>query len=604
MNRMRFFTANEIKPRGWLRDQLTVQAKGLGGNLDKVWRDVRDSAWLGGDAEGWERVPYWLDGFIPLAYLLEDADMKARAQKYIDSIISHQLPDGWLCPCDSDKRAGYDVWALLLLSKVLTVYYECSKDERAVYALYKALRNLRDLLKSGEIKLFDWGRYRWYECFIALEFLYSRFKEPWITELAGILKAQGTDYRSFEQRWQRPLNVWTLETHIVNLCMMIKAEAVSHSLLGTEYTDEAEHFYSLLYKYNGMPVGTFTGDEVLSGLSPIQGAELCSVVELMYSLEQLYARTGDKKWAERLEIIAFNALPAAFSDDMWSHQYDQQSNQIACIRFPGKPIFRTNSFDSHLFGLEPNYGCCTANFSQGWPKLALSAFLHGEHSITCAIALPTELCCETADILLETEYPFKNTFKYTVKAKKDFTFNIRIPSFAKELTVDGKQADSDMLSFDISAGEAREINIRFTVAPRIEPRPHGLNTAKYGSLVFALPIKYRTNMLEYELNGVERKFPYCDYEYIPESRFGYGFADKSLALREGAVSDIPFSSQQPPLILKANLAKIDWGFEDGYDTVCARLPRSRKALSEHETVELYPYGCAKLRMTEMPFVED
>ena len=70
-----FFTTNEIKPRGWLRRQLEIQAKGLCGNLDRVWRDVRDSAWIGGDSEGWERVPYWLDGAIPLAYLLEDADL-------------------------------------------------------------------------------------------------------------------------------------------------------------------------------------------------------------------------------------------------------------------------------------------------------------------------------------------------------------------------------------------------------------------------------------------------------------------------------------------------------------------------------------------------
>ena len=52
-----------------------------------------------------------------------------------------------------------------------------------------------------------------------------------------------------------------------------------------------------------MPAGVFTGDECLSGVSPIQGAELCSVVELMYSYEHLYACTGDKKWAERDNFV-------------------------------------------------------------------------------------------------------------------------------------------------------------------------------------------------------------------------------------------------------------------------------------------------------------
>ena len=51
----RFFPTEEIKPRGWLRRQLEIQAAGLSGHLHEVWPDVRDSAWIGGNAEGWDR---------------------------------------------------------------------------------------------------------------------------------------------------------------------------------------------------------------------------------------------------------------------------------------------------------------------------------------------------------------------------------------------------------------------------------------------------------------------------------------------------------------------------------------------------------------------
>ena len=44
------FNFREIKPEGWLRRQLEIQAAGLSGNLDKIWPDVRDSAWIGGTA--------------------------------------------------------------------------------------------------------------------------------------------------------------------------------------------------------------------------------------------------------------------------------------------------------------------------------------------------------------------------------------------------------------------------------------------------------------------------------------------------------------------------------------------------------------------------
>ncbi len=603
MKKWQFFTANEIKPFGWTKRQLIIQANGLSGNLDKVWRDVRDSAWIGGDAEGWERVPYWLDGFIPLAYLLDDDDMKGRAKKYIDAIISYQKPDGWICPCPDERRARYDTWALLLLSKVLCVYYECSKDERIPEVLYKALYNYYGLLKNGEIKLFDWGKYRWYEGFVAIEFLYKRTNEVWLKDLARILKSQGMDYHTVKELWKRPLNIWKFDTHIVNLVMMLKYEALSCDLLGEEYTDDAEYLYNFLYEYNGMPAGMFTGDEVLSGISPIQGAELCSVVELMYAFEHLFAYTGDKKWAERLELLAFNAFPATLSDDMWAHQYDQMSNQIACQRFLGKPIFRTNFFDSHLFGLEPNYGCCTANFNQGWPKFILSSFMHNGNDIISAIPIPSVLDYEGIHITLTTNYPFENSFKYSIKTSKDFNFTVRIPTFAKSLTVNGKAVQTGELNFEIKSGEEKDIDITFEATPYLEKRPLGLNVAKCGSLLFALPIKYEKNMLEYEHDGVERKFPYCDYEYIPKSDWNYGFSDGELKAEFRGMSDIPFSSQNPPMILKANLGRIDWGFEDGYDTVCAKVPRSKSAISKPESISLYPYGCAKLRMTEMPFIE-
>ena len=603
MKKWSFYTSNEIKPNGWLKRQLEIQANGLSGNLDKVWRDVRDSSWIGGDAEGWERVPYWLDGFIPLAYLLENEDMIARAKKYIDAIVANQKSDGWICPCSDEARKTYDTWAVMLLSKVLTVYYQCSKDERIPKVIYDVLKNYYDLLKSEQIKLFQWGKYRWFECFIAINFTYERYGEEWLKELAVILKEQGKDYNEITELWERPLNSWKLDTHIVNLVMCLKHEAVSALLSGTEYTDNAEKLYNKLYSFNGTPVGLFTGDECLSGLSPIQGTELCSVVELMYSFEQLFAFTGDNKWAERLEVLAFNALPASISDDMWTHQYVQMSNQMACMRFPGKSVFRTNNHEAHMFGLEPHFGCCTANFNQGYPKLCLSAFMHDDNSIISSVAVPSRLDCDKATILLETNYPFVNSLKYTVDAKEDFTFVIRIPSFAKNVKVSGKDFDASSSSFSFAKGEKAEITVEFETAPYVESRPHGLNTVKCGSLVFSLPVQYEKKMYEYEKDGIERKFPYCDYEYIPKSEWSYAYCGTPGKLLYNGISDIPFSSENPPVSLEIDVKKINWGLEDGYETVCAKVPESTEPVGEKQSVKLVPYGCAKLRMTELPIID-
>lgn len=603
MKKWNFFTAKELKPRGWLRRQLEIQAKGLNGNLDKVWRDVRDSAWIGGNAEGWERVPYWLDGFIPLAYLLDDEDMKARVKKYMDAIMDRQQLDGWICPCPEEKRATYDLWAVFLIAKVLVCYYEASGNERVPEVLYRMLKNCYELLREEKVSLFSWGKWRWFECFIALNFLRKRWDEAWIRDFAMLLKKRGTNYKDFAHLWVDPVfEGCPGETHVVNLSMQLKSEAVSHELLGVDYTDLAEELYGILMENNGMPIGTFTGDEHVAGLSPIHGTELCGVVELMYSFEILYAYTGDRKWAERLELLAFNGLPATISDDMWTHQYDQLSNQIECRRFRCNPVFGTNGRDSHLFGLEPNYGCCTANFGQGWPKLALSTYMHCDNTVINTVPISSELKTEICHIVLTTDYPFKNRLHYAIKAEKDFTFQVRIPSFATNLTVNGKPAQGD-LSIDIPAGETVDLDVSFDATPYFESRPYQLNTVKYGSLIFAVPVKYGKTALEYESNGVERKYPYCDYEYFPLSDWNYAYSGNTLQIQEGTVGDVPFSSENPPLTIEAEVKQIPWGFEPGYNSVCAKTPKSTQPMGDARKISLYPYGCAKLRMTELPLVK-
>lgn len=603
-----FFKTENIKPRGWLRRQLLLEADGLCGNLDKVWPDIKDSAWIGGKSEGWERVPYWLDGFVPLAYLTENDDMKKRAKFYIDKILERQESDGWICPVVKEHRASYDTWAILLIGKVLVRYYECSADERIPPAIYNLMKNFYDLLSAGEVSVFDWGSHRWYEGFPALNFIWEKYGENWIRDFAKMLRKHGFDYRKSENLWKRPLNRWRFDTHIVNLCQMLKSEILSCDLLCEEESNSAEHFYQILEKYNGTAVGTFTGDECLSGTSPTQGTELCSVVELMDSLEQLYAYTGNTIWAERLEKIAFNALPATVSEDMWAHQYVQMVNQIDCTPFPGKSHFGTNNSEAHRFGLEPNYGCCTANFGQGWPKFSLSAFLKSSDGILNAITIPSELRTVWKNIgikiALDTDYPFKNKLRYTVECdgKTDMKFSVRIPSFAKKLHVNGNPSfpKNGMLVFEGFQKGITHLEISFETNPVLEKRPDNLRCLRLGSLIFSVPIDAEISRIEYEKNGVLRKYPYCDYDYKGISDWNFAFTKDSFEVEEREIGNVPFSQKEPPLKIKASLCHIDWGLEDGYETVCAKAPNSRVPLDEAFEKDLIPYGCARLRMTEMP----
>lgn len=161
----------DIKPMGWIKKQLQIQANGLSGHLEDFWPDIKDSSWFGGNAEGWERAPYWLDGFIPLAYLLEDEKMINRVGKYMNYIIEHQHEDGWLGPKSSnvknpEAKERYDIWAQFLAVKMLVQYYEVTGDKRIITAVEKALRKIDSSMNWSP--LFDWGQARWFEAIIAI----------------------------------------------------------------------------------------------------------------------------------------------------------------------------------------------------------------------------------------------------------------------------------------------------------------------------------------------------------------------------------------------------------------------------------------------------
>ncbi len=602
-----------FRPEGWMKRQLEIQAAGLAGNLDRMWRDVKESAWIGGTAEGWERVPYWLDGFIDLAWLLDDEGMQQRAKRYIDSILAQQKEDGWICPCPEDKRGEYDMWSLFLIGKVLVVWEHRTGDERVYPALYRAFRQLCSHLK--EFPLFDWGKARWFEGMIGTAFLYERCREPWLLELVEMLHDQGIDLpekvRSW--RWTTKEKDWTLEAHVVNLAMQIHGEFLYQIMVDGDIAKGAECGRALLEtlnKYHGTAYGHFTGDECLAGDSPVQGTELCGIVESMFSAELLLAGTGDTRWGTYLENLAYNALPAGCSEDMWTHQYDQQTNQIACVKSE-KAVWSTNGGDANRFGLEPHYGCCTANFGQGWPKLAANTFLLKDDVVTVALLLPGSLktALNGAEVLVkdETEYPFKDKGVLTVEAPEagaEFTLKIRIPDFARHAVIDGVTVEAG------SYWECRKvwkgtqtIAWQLVLETELIQRPNGLKAVRRGALLYSLPIASQKERVEYVRNGVERKFPYCDYDIAPTEKWGYGFAGENFVFEEGTIGEYPFSESEPPCQINADMLPVEWETLPELSNVAQPFPEKIVPAGEAVRKRLIPYGCTTLRMTEMPLVK-
>ncbi len=189
-----------IRPTGWLKDQLRIQAEGLSGHLDEFWPDIKNSAWFGGTAEGWERVPYWLDGLVPLAFVADDPVLKAKARNAIEYILAHQHPDGWLGPIgDSQKHKAYDVWPLFPLFKALVQYQQATGDPRIIPALLSCCRKIDQVISRDP--LYSWAKVRAADFAVSLYWLYSQTGESWVLDLAKKTFAQSQDWRALYENF-------------------------------------------------------------------------------------------------------------------------------------------------------------------------------------------------------------------------------------------------------------------------------------------------------------------------------------------------------------------------------------------------------------------
>ncbi|MBM3264521.1 MAG: glycoside hydrolase family 127 protein [candidate division Zixibacteria bacterium] len=608
-----------IRPEGWMRNQLRIQADGLSGHLDEFWPDIKDSQWFGGNAEGWERAPYWLDGFIPLAFLLDDPVLIERVHRHVGYILTHQHEDGWLGPKPEDP-GRYDVWAQMLAVKMLSVYHDATGDVRVPLAIDHALAKLDDHIRR--MTLYNWGQARWFETLITLYPRYEATQASWLFDLAVKLHAQGCDWTGFFENWPltapTPKGKWNFLGHVVNNAMAIKAPALWWRLSHNERDRiGAYRMINQLDEYHGMITGVFTGDECLAGRNPIQGTELCAVVEYMYSLEVLLSVLGDPALGDRLEKIAFNALPATFSSDMWAHQYDQQVNQALCAITPDH-LYTTNGPESNLFGLEPNFGCCTANLSQGWPKFAAHLWMRtGDGGLAAVAYAPstvrTQIGNAEVTVRLDTEYPFRDTLRFTVTTHSPIQFPLlfRIPGWAVGASMEapefsGTPAPGTFHRIDRVWSGEQEITLRLPMTATTSRRYNHAIAIERGPLVYALPVAETWKQVNQD--NPHREKPHADWEVHPASPWSYALSVDENALEhdvtfsERPVGDCPFSPTGAPVVATVTGHRIpEWQVAHGAAT--ATPPSPVRSFSPPETLTLIPYGCTHLRITELPTLE-
>jgi hypothetical protein len=341
---------------------------------------------------------------------------------------------------------------------------------------------------------------------------------------------------------------------------------------------------------------------------------LCAVVELMFSLEHLVQTYGDPTVADRLEVLAYNALAATITADLRAHQYDQQPNQVLCTVAPRN--WTSNTDDSNIFGLEPHFGCCTANMHQGWPKLARSLWMATPDGGLAAVAFApctvTTSLADGSEVRIEerTDYPFGGTIRLMVHlgaSPVSFPLRLRIPGWCRgaEVRINGERQDVQdsgpgfvVLQRTWQDGDTVELTLPMPV--RSIARPEGALGVALGPLVFALQIGE-------EWTRIPDTPGFGDWEVRPTTAWNYALAADPerepgrYRVERAPVGPLPFDGSQAPIRIHTEGHRVP-----GWDLVqnsAGPLPRDLAGAEQvAEPITLIPYGCARLRVAEFPFV--
>jgi hypothetical protein len=470
-----------VRPAGWLNTQLQLYAHGLTGHLfeanpgsqDDIATFIRNSRWRNDTYTGdrWEAGPYYVNGLIPLAYLLNDTRLIAECQSWINTMIAHR--NDWF-----SNVSGDDMWASSIAWQGLRSWFEARGELPSDTANFYALtRNYLNLINGGAWGSNTWAWTRAGENYLALQWWHRRTRATNVPAIAQAVKSRTCDWTPIFNNMLsggtsgndlRNPQGWYMQGHVVNIAMAIKFGAAYYPFASSTAADSQAgvNAYGKMCRYHGQIPGNFSGDESLAGLKAWHGTETCGIVESMYSLENMIEMFGRVEWADGLEYLAYNHLTKAMTADGWNRQYHAQVNQVLVSSIARS--WQSSNVDANLYG---NYNtlfrCCTVNMHQGWPKFVINSWMAThDNGLAAVVYAPTTITARvgsgttaaTVTINETTEYPFKNTVTFTIgsiSASTAFPLVVRVPLWGQgtSITAAGATITGSGTPTNLNAGQ-------------------------------------------------------------------------------------------------------------------------------------------------------
>lgn len=406
-------------------------------NEDKCWQ-----------TEFWGK---WITSAI-LAY---NYNQQPQLKKVIDDavtrLIASQTADGYIGNYREDKRLEqWDIWGRKYCMLGLLAYYDITKDAKSLTAARKVADHLMKELSTKNVKLVTTGNHRGMASTSVIEpivLLYARTNDKRYLDFAN----------EIVQQWESPQGPQLIAKSTVNVGQRFPIPEVWFNY------DQGQKAYEMmscyeglleLYRITGTPsyldavkrvwdnindteiniVGSgaarecWFGGKKLQTESAFHYQETCVTATWIKLSQQLLRLTGEPKYADAIELSLYNGLLGSMtpSGASWAKY---------------SPIMgvRTEGSDQCEMGIN----CCIASGPRGLFTIPSTTVMKSPQGAIVNFFIPGTYrfitpAKQTAELLVQTDYPSGGKISYTLKLPKpeDFNLQFRIPAWSAKSTLE------------------------------------------------------------------------------------------------------------------------------------------------------------------------
>ncbi len=614
-----------VKARGFLHEFLLRQQSGLTGNHTEQGYPYDSEMWAGRVedvhlSEGWhkgrkipvvptmawwpyEQAGYLLDGMLRLGILLGDEAMVEKFEKNLSNLLAHPDARGRLGQHYNESGSE---WPMAVFFKAVIARLGAKPDAAIEAAFHRhfasltpaelgiELRHITNL--EGILKLYEWTKD---EALKELAVAGYEFLNEYIPKIDDPYEELWFDKLASEKR---------IVMHGVSVSESLKLPVLLYLHTGEQrWLDGAVAGLDAIMRDHGLEVGLPSSNEYLSGRDPLQGYETCVISDFAWSVGYFLMATGDGRYADWLEKIAFNALPGSVTPDFTRLQYLSSPNQVLATPFSNQShsMRGENAWRQYKANHIPE--CCGGNVHRAMPNYVLRMFLLDGLGAPCAATYgPAEFSASFGGtaykISEETEYPFGETirFRFHLEKNLEMPFSFRIPAWcsAPRIALNGENLPLPPREKGFAAlrrvwrdGDVLEL----TLPMRIElAADRQYRTLVRGPLVYAYPVP---NVRTQEGKG---RFAPLNLEPAGPWNFALDLTPEEAARLEVVKLPVAYPYDAPPLSIRVPVRRVTHYDELELGRYTPDVPLLYRVAPQLEFIDLVPYGCTSTRISAFP----